>query len=239
MALPVCMYLLVGLRNIITQHWKLLGLSFLMFLVLCGLGTWQVARLYEKRALISQLEASLIQPAIDIPSHESPPLFTNIRLTGHFLETPPFLLTSKPYAGDVGQYVVSPFQTEQGETILVLRGWTNQPAPTPSTTPTTITGQVRTVKPARWFEPVNTPHSWVRIDPTDMGQSLQMTLAPFYVLERSPPASIKPLPSKPQIPNNHFAYIVTWFGLAFALCVMVFLYIRKELARGRTNHNPG
>ena len=41
--------------------------SALAFLVLCGLGVWQIERLYEKEALLERIDQSLKADAVAMP----------------------------------------------------------------------------------------------------------------------------------------------------------------------------
>lgn len=209
-----------------------------MFLILCTLGTWQISRFHQKEKLLSDLDHSLNASAIPLTPQLHPAQFTKVVATGQFGDIPPLLLKSKPFEGKIGQYVISPFLTDQNQWVLVLRGWAEYDSSPPTQDKTTIYGQIRYAGSSQWFEPDNSPQGWVRIDPIRMGHALGMSFAPYYILEESPPAPIQALPQQPTISNNHLSYIITWFGLAFALLVMVFIYIRKDQANGRKNNYP-
>lgn len=239
MAIPVRVYLLVGFRIIILRAWKLVFFSSLLFLILCSLGTWQIFRLGQKQTLLTQVNAGINAHPQQLSTLGPPEAFTMVTVSGHFLKTPPFLIKSKPFEGKVGQYVLAPFETLTHGTILVLQGWTKEGEGIRLTgQPMTLEGQIRYPATKSWFHPDNTSGNWYRIDPEAMGKAINTQLQPYYILESHPPSPILPLPKKPHIANNHIAYIITWFSLAFALCVIVIIYLRKESQRGGSNHNP-
>ncbi len=238
MVVPLRMHLLVGFRIIIIKAWKLVFFASLLFLILCGLGTWQIFRMEQKQALLAQIETGVNSHPQQLSAFHSPEAFTQIAVSGHFLDTPPFLIKSKPFEGKVGQYVLAPFETLTNGTILVLQGWTEENESIRLTNqPMTLEGQIRYPAAKSWFHPDNVLGNWYRIDPEAMGNAISIHPQPYYILQSHPPSPILPLPNQPHIPNNHIAYIITWFSLAFALCIMVIVYLRKESQRGGSNHH--
>ena len=57
-------------------------------------------------------------------------------------------------------------------------------------------------------------------------------LAPFTLVAMGRPATEAfPAPAEnlPRPPNNHLAYVVTWYGLALALIIIFAVWSRKSL----------
>lgn len=238
MAIPLRVHILVGFRIIILKAWKLIFFSSLLFLLLCSLGIWQIFRLEQKQSLLAQVEEGIHSQPQQLSTLSHPEEFTMVTVSGHFLETPPFLIKSKPFEGKIGQYVLAPFETLTDGTILILQGWTEENDEIqPTSQPMILEGQIRYPATKSWFHPDNVSDNWYRIDPKAMGEALNTHLKPYYILQSHPTYPILPLPRQPHTVNNHIAYIITWFSLAFALCVMVIIYLRKESQRGGSNYN--
>ena len=99
--------------------------SFLIFLLLVGLGFWQLARGEEKRTLITAYEKNQTQPALHfnlgsdrLPLHKE---FTLLRVTGQFVNQHSLLIERTSH--DVRGYeVLTPLVTQQ-QVLLVNRGW--------------------------------------------------------------------------------------------------------------------
>lgn len=110
-----------------------------------SLGAWQVRRLHRKNMLIegrrSRLDAPVLSSSEFISAASSPDEsalkdleFRTVRLRGHFLHShekfvsPRSAPKNMPHAvlhwgGSSGMQVITPFQLDDGHTILVNRGW--------------------------------------------------------------------------------------------------------------------
>ena len=105
--------------------WLGLVLSFLILAILLGLGSWQIARLDWKRALIAERAAMLGAAAIEI-SQKSDLLslrrdqaghyaaWQPVRLKGHFLSDRAVFLGNKFVGETSGFDVLVPFQLIDG-----------------------------------------------------------------------------------------------------------------------------
>jgi surfeit locus 1 family protein len=108
-----------------------------------SLGAWQVYRLDRKRKLIAVREEYLAQKPLDEESMtlqtatDSVPEFSRVILSGKFLHeremlvgprSPPMDVSSAvlQWGGSSGFQVVTPFITDSGRTMLVIRGWIPQ-----------------------------------------------------------------------------------------------------------------
>ena len=95
----------------------------LFFIVLCfALGTWQVQRKGEKEALIKSLEMAQKAAPEGIDSLKKPKPFQRIFTEGHFVPGRTIFLQAKTYKGKNGVYVLSVFETREGQFLLVQRG---------------------------------------------------------------------------------------------------------------------
>jgi surfeit locus 1 family protein len=211
------------------------------FVVLIGLGTWQVERKAWKEALIATVSERFAAPPVALP----PPAewarldaatdeFRRVRFTGELIndkEALVFTTGSSLHGGDTGPgyWVFTPARLD-GRIVMVNRGFVPEQRKDPATRPQgQIAGPVEIVGVMRWperpglFTPAAEPgkNQWFARDPADMAQAKGLgPAAPFYVEQESPPAP-GGLPQtgalRPTFPNNHLGYALTWYGLALVL----------------------
>jgi surfeit locus 1 family protein len=96
---------------------------------------------------------------------------------------------------------------------------------TPASGPATVTGFLRAPEPRGRFTPADLPdrREFYTRDPAAIAAALGLPRAPFYLEAersgdaRSAPAGVDPRELIARIPDNHFSYALTWFGLALTL----------------------
>lgn len=219
-------------------------LAFALFIglgglaVLVGLGLWQMQRLEWKEALIADLEARLSQPAIVVSGNESvgDDNLRRARAVGRFVDAEParFLTSLKPHGP--GHRLISAFQLEQGERILVDRGYLpdHTPLPAPPTGPVELTGALQWPNEISSFtpDPNLAERLWFARDVPSLAAALG-TRPVMLVLDAQPGASPtdwpKPMPVSVDLPNDHLGYAVTWFSLAAIWLVMTALLMRGRI----------
>lgn len=244
------------MRNGVTTHrsllWPTIWSAFGLLLLL-GLGTWQVQRLYWKEGLIAERNAALAAAPVPLPKtlDEARPLeFHPVRAEGQFLNDHELYLNAQSLKGDAGFHIVTPFRLSDGAVIFIDRGFVPTDHKAPATRaageiagPTAVTGLLRLPEPPGWFTPANEPakNSWFSIDLPAMAQAANIgagdvgSALPFYI-----DADKTPVPGGwPQggqtitdLPNNHLQYAITWYALAVAL---IAIYIRFAIRRRRSS----
>ncbi len=203
------------------------------FVILCGLGTWQVQRLDWKEGLIAEIDAgraaapeALPETLADAPGWR----FRNVTATGRFLHHAESHRTGKAENGKIGYRIFTPLQRDNGETIMVERGWVPEGLKEPGTRPEsliegeiTVSGMLRLPDPRNYFTPPDNvvENRWFAVDPRAMGAAAGVTVPGWYVVDEAssldwPRAG----PSELNLRNNHLGYAVTWYSLAFALLVI-------------------
>ncbi len=211
-----------------------------MLFVLIALGTWQVYRLQWKEGILAQIAAAEAAPAAPLPPNPAP--YTKGSVTGRFR----FDLAAQ-FGAEVrdtragptmGFYQIVPLERDHAPTVLVDRGWVPEKRETPLDNPAgvvTVTGYVRPGDGPHWFSPADdvAGRQFYTLDPNMIGASLGVpALAPFALVALgASTAEIYPAPAEhlPQPPNNHLSYIITWHGLAVALVVIFFVWVRRTL----------
>lgn len=215
------------------------GLSTLvMLIVLIGLGTWQLHRLQWKEAVLSQIATAEASPPIALSLEPAP--FTKVFATGRFrfdraaqfgaevrdLRTGPTM----------GTYQIVPLVRENAATIMVNRGWAPRTRNTPLDEPSdivTVTGYVRNGDKTSWFSAADdTPtRQFYTLDPRVIAAAVGVVDAEPFVLVALGSSRIGTFPELaqrlPRPPNNHLAYVITWYGLAAALVVIFAVWARR------------
>jgi surfeit locus 1 family protein len=212
-----------------------------MLAVLLALGTWQVQRLFWKRAILQAVDAA--ESAPPTPLGAAPIPFARVIATGTFdpAITALYGTELRPAGGANigGARALAILRRDGAAPLLVDRGWVPAgtgapPPPPPPTGPATVTGYVRPAEPPGWFTPAPDPATsrFYALDPATIGPALGVPgLAPFTLVALGPAAPGQPEPARalPRPANNHLSYAITWYGLAVALLVVFAVYLRKVL----------
>ena len=214
-------------------------------LVLIMLGTWQVQRLQWKTALIADYEARATAKAV-VPDFQAEPIeFQRVALTGAYDHAKTIYLTGRTYEGNAGFHVVSLFRTDDGQDVLVNRGWVSEGYREPETRlqsmvegTITIDGIIRLPQRQGQFVPDNEPDNgfWFTMKPDEVASYLKSDQAVqnLYIdIVRDPEAKLTlPIAAelKINVSNSHLNYAVTWYGIALSL---IGVYLAYHHSAGR------
>ncbi len=226
--------------------WFLPGLALLI-----GLGVWQIQRLHEKEVLIASVEQGMKAPPVALaealtlgPAAE----YHHVRLMGHFLHDKELYVFSRGPMGAVGVDVVTPFVQENGQTVLVDRGFVPEALRNPQTRSAgqvvgdvDLTGVLRLSQEPGLFTPAPNRQTrlWFVKNVPGMAAAASIATPPVLIeADAAPNPGGWPLGGRTQIdfPNDHLQYAITWFGLALALTAVYLLYHRSKgrLSFGRS-----
>lgn len=219
------------------------------FILLIGLGTWQMQRRDWKTALIAERMAAFMAPPMaEAPKSYSPEVaLRHVRLTGHYLHEHELYLNGQSRGDSVGWHIITPLLLADGSAALIDRGFVpleaKEPAKRPASQPAgevTVTGVIRAPFRPGGFTPANQPRDnlWFYPDVPAMAAAASLTNALPYLIEadanRDHP---KALPIGGQfhleIPNDHLQYAITWYALAVILAAIYGLYVHKTLKAAR------
>ncbi len=221
--------------------------------ILLGLGTWQVQRLFWKQEQIALRQERAEGPPVPLPQSFPDPAgveFTRVALSGEFLHGAEFYLGARTESGRVGLNVVTPFKLEDGRVILVNRGWVPEGNRDPATRaagqiegPVEIEALLRTDgwKGVDFARPPNKPEErfYFWLDLPVMAATLGeggVTEGPV-ITEVYADAVVAEVPgglpiggqTRIQLPNDHLEYAITWYSFAVILLVIYFLFhYRRE-----------
>lgn len=233
------------------------GISTLLaFLVLVGLGTWQVERKAWKEALIATLTQRLAAPPVALPTpdrwagvSQERDEFRRVAVTATFLNDKEALVYAgasafRPDVSGPGYWVFTPARLADGHLVMVERGFVPEGRQDPKSRPqgqvsgpVEIVGALRWPEAEGWFTPQGEPEHnlWFSRDPAAIATAKGLgSVAPFYISQEGPipPGGIpKPGPLSVHLRNEHLQYAITWYGLATVLLVVFMSFAMSRRRR--------
>lgn len=214
------------------------GVLAILALGFIQMGDWQVQRATDKDLRIQSFESAREIP--DLPEPGSVSEFSEINLVGSYDQQRHIMADNQVLNGRTGVHVYSLFHTEQGEAMLVNRGW--MPLPADRTPPEieTESGTLRisgrlgsipvpgrqlgardSVNPDRWPQLLTYP------DVTEIEQAMEVKIYPWVLfLSESSPSGFEGRDWKPAFmtPAKHRGYAFQWFALALT-CFLAWLVL--------------
>jgi surfeit locus 1 family protein len=216
--------------------------------ILVALGVWQLQRLQWKEALLAHVFAlqHARAQALEYPLRElargKDVEFTRVSVVCPGLASAPFLEVYDLRDGQAGSRLVSvcPLNDQAYGSILVDRGFIPdssraRPLTDPQErTPVEVEGVLRKPERGNFVTPKNRPGHWFTHEVAPMAAALGAHApAPLllYAESKTNPeiAQLRPAPLPVEIPNNHFQYALTWFGLAGALAGVYLAALFKRM----------
>ena len=211
-------------------------IGFLGAAALFWLGVWQLDRLEWKESVLAEIDARIVAEPVPIP--ENPTIFEHqflpVEASGEYGPQSINVLASTKQVGAIYR-IIAPFRTTQGRMILVDRGFVLdelRDAPRPIGV-ASITGNLH------WPDEIDsyTPEPdlkagiWFARDIAKMAEHLNTEPVLVVLRETSQTDNgLTPLPvDSSGIPNDHFEYAVTWFGLCIVWLAMSGLMIWRRL----------
>lgn len=95
-------------------------MALIVFGLFIMLGNWQLDRADQKRLLLQEFELGLAGEPVPLSNAQR---FQRVKLTGHYQTGRQLLLDNMVARGRAGFQVLTPFVTEQGQQVIVNRGW--------------------------------------------------------------------------------------------------------------------
>ena len=218
------------------------------FAILIGLGVWQLQRLKWKEGLLAHLAALAaaparpLEPVLDGLSQGREVSFIRVSVNCPGLATAAFLEVYDLRNGQAGQRLVSAcaVQSARYRSVLVDRGYladtvTDRPPIGPAAAePLRIVGVLRPPERGNFATPKNTSAHWYIRDVRAMAAVLKAPApAPIILFAETStnPAfkALVPAPLPVEVPNRHFEYALTWFGLAGGLVGVYAAVLSKKI----------
>ena len=217
----------------------------LLTLVFAGLGIWQVERRSWKLDLIARVEGRIhaapgaapgpdAWSGIDAASDE----YRRVMLQGRYLDAPETLTMAVTERGP-GFWVLAPFRSDQGFTVLVNRGFVPEGQRGPGerrmagNADTRVVGLLRLSEPGGGFLRSNDPAAgrWYSRDVAAIAAVRGLgEVAPYFV-DADAATEPGPMPqggmTQVGFRNTHLIYALTWFCLALMSAGAAIFLIRR------------
>ncbi len=219
-------------------------------IVLAALGIWQLERRAWKLELISRVERRIHAAPVAAPGPAPGPVsaaaeeYRHVSATGRFDNGHETLVRAATQLGS-GFWVMTPFRTREGFTVLVNRGFVPPERRDPAsrvdgliTGETVVTGLVRMSEPKGGFLQANDPSAdrWYSRDVAAIAAARQLSGVVPYFIDADAAAAAGRLPvgglTVVAFPNNHLVYALTWFALALMLTGAAVRVVREERRTG-------
>jgi surfeit locus 1 family protein len=216
--------------------------------VLVSLGVWQVQRLAWKQDLIERVELRVHAPPVAAPGREQWPNvnradseYLRVAVNGHYQNDRETLVQAVTERGG-GFWVLTPFVTDAGFTVLINRGFVPPPQKDPATRPqgqlegeTSVTGLLRLTEQGGGYLRTNEPANdrWFSRDVAAIAAKRGLDdVAPYFIDAEALEPEIPGAPvgglTVIAFSNDHLQYALTWFGLALMLIAGTGLVLRHE-----------
>lgn len=239
-------------RFLLTPRWIALFLLVVVLIpIMVRLGFWQYHR-HENKVAHNDLISHNIKRE-PVPADEILAVgaklpadlqWRRVTATGHYDTAHELLARQRSQNDVVGYYVVTPLVTADGRTLLVNRGWvenppraTDRPDVPPAPTGTvTVTGRLRPdeTREASGIRDREVPQGQVmRISGFELGATMPHPMFGGYIemTEQQPAGAAAPAPVPGPDDEDlgpHLAYAVQWWLFALALLSMFGKLVRAE-----------
>lgn len=220
-----------GLKLLVTGLLAALGVAGLT-----ALGVWQLERRVWKLDLISRVDGRARAAPVAAPGPtewlqvtRARDEYRHVRASGRFLNDRETLVRAVTELGG-GFWVLTPFRTDAGFTVLVNRGFVPPERRDPGTRAageiggeTVVTGLLRVSEPGGAFLHANSPADdrWYSRDVGAIAARRRLSIVAPYFIDADAEPNPGGLPAGGltviTFPNNHLVYALTWFGLALLL----------------------
>jgi surfeit locus 1 family protein len=243
------MIIKIGSYSIIFEKAPTLAYCCLLPLLI-ALGMWQLGRSEEKKVFLEQQEQGLtssqiIQLTTAIEGDVDVLRYKKVQVSGHYDQAHQFLIDNQISAGKAGYFVLTPYVL-QGETkaVLVNRGWVplNKdrsvlPSVQFKSQQTMLRGRINRfpgvgIKLAGAEIPTEGWPSVLQVvDNQILAKKLGYSVFPFQIeLDKDLPEGFNRewQTTTIMLPEQHTAYAIQWFALAFTLTILFIWYSFKR-----------
>lgn len=247
---------IAGVEFVKPRPWPVIITVVLVGLCI-GLGIWQVQRLQWKEGLIAELKTAQEQRPITaetLPQDLSAlkdKNFHSVSLLGEYDYDTEYHVIGRSNSEEPGYYVLSPFRLAGEERVmLVNRGWVPQHKKDVATRSegnvnidnVHLSGYILVPQGGSPFLPAHDRENniWFWQDTAAMSDAAGVEFPPFIVQQVEPnvPADAYPQAKNAfdvRLRNDHFAYSLMWFAMAFSGIVIFAIYHRKPREKAGEN----
>jgi len=213
--------------------------------ILISLGTWQYHRLQWKTALLAEIDVAAVAApftsfadVLTTLEDGGPIDFRRINLKARYvpIEAPYHVYKSTNKGIYWNQFI--PFREGQDVGFVNIGEVTDANKQLPivyPTSPMEFGGYVRKARKRSWMQTKSTPEKnrWFSFNSLpethDWGKGLRGDVETRFYIDASDRVESAEalLPKRPEIANNHFDYMLTWYSFAVILLIIYFILHRR------------
>lgn len=200
-------------------------------LILMVLGTWQGQKAGPKTELLARIAAGMKAPALRLPLHVDNPIkleYRRVVFKGTLTMQAPVRVFGLNREGQPGYFLYAPMKRPLALAVIVNFGWIpinhEAPVPLPSGTFEVRGTLLRSATPGSMTPKNDTlKNTWFTADVQALAEYFGLKTKEYYQFrifaDHTGEPNVLPLGGQVlvNIPNNHFQYMLTWYGLALAL----------------------
>jgi surfeit locus 1 family protein len=216
-------------------------------IVCTAFGFWQLERRAWKHDLTDKIEARVDAPAVPLPAKIDDPQaweYRHVTVSGTFRHDMENYLQAQSRNGNYGWQVITPLVRDDGQTVLVNRGWVPYEQREASERPegqiegrVTVEGLVRLPWHQKWLASHFVPesdleqHLYFEGDLEGMARSYDLDVMPVFVeADDTPNPGGFPIGGQTalKLSDPHLNYAIQWFSFALIAAVIFVLYHRRK-----------
>lgn len=223
-----------------------------IFVLLGGLGLWQLERLQWKLGLIAEMHRNMAAAPISLDAAlalgNDRAEYRQVTVTGRFDNAnEAYVFTTGPH-GEPVYHVLTPLMLGNGRAMMIDRGYVTIALRNPISRPLSephepveVVGIWRTSeRPGLFTPPPDFAHRvWFSRDVSGIARADRVRLGAPAILDAIARPGAPEWPrggqTRVDLPNDHLQYALTWFLLAGALVVVYFTYHRAQGRFGSRN----
>jgi len=239
--------MILGNRNFEPNAWMTLG-TVLATAGLIKLGFWQLERADEKRIILAEYETrSAERPERGTLTNKEAQLarYKHLVIKGRFDSARQFLLDNIVHRGRAGYQVLTPFKVEDGDWLIVNRGWWPLTGSRESLPPLEVNDARRTIRGLVDFLPRaglkldsgTQQAGWPKVvqypDMQALSDALKEKLYGYQLLLSPdlPDGFVREWEPQYVQPERHVGYAVQWFALGLTLSIIYVVLNLKKVGK--------
>ncbi len=245
-------------NTLLSPKWILFHLLIVVVVVATvSLGFWQLRRLDERKGFNAEVRshsAAAVQPLNTLlgqnDDYEKLEWYP-VRVTGVYISDKSITIVNRSQDGAAGRNSVVPLRTDNGEIVLINRGFVplSIDIPPPAIGEVTVIGYARASQKRSAVGAIDADRigtvEFQRVDIPLIARSTELDLTPMYIqrLDSDPPEGEWParVANPPLDEGPHLSYAGQWFffgGVAVIGWVVVVVRIRKQRTQTMSDRAP-
>lgn len=201
---------------------------------------WQWSRHLERDARNAQIMAAREAAVEPFPGplgdgYDDSDRYRRLEVRGQWLPTEQLLVRKSVVDGNVGFSVMTPFISEEGVRLYVVRGWSETDVVAPAEGSGTIEVRIEPVLPNGTMRPTDLPVGQINwLDPRALSAGRPHADAVFELVAPADPALV-PIPVPELSAGPHVSYTIQWLLIGLTAIIVYFRVVRRELQESREN----